>query len=132
MNSEQLIGNRWVRAAGVVCALACAGAVGLNLAGGLSRGQAALRLTAWLAGFLAVLAGVHWSQSIYGRWMRAAGVLNIVATTLLLGACYFLIVPVFWAIVQLRHIGRTRGGRDSYWHERRPVDPDLRYFQRMG
>jgi hypothetical protein len=64
--------------------------------------------------------------------MRAAGVMNVVTTTALLGACYFLIVPWFWAIVQLRRAGGRLRGADSYWHERRRVERDLRYFQRMG
>jgi hypothetical protein len=115
-----------------VLTVACVGAIAVNRLGMTPQAHGVLRLTAWISGFLALLSAVHWSPRIYSRWMRAAGVMNLVTTTVLLGACYFLIVPLFWAIVQLRRGGRRLRGVDTYWHQRRRVEPDLRYFQRMG
>jgi hypothetical protein len=132
MNMEALIGNRRVRAAAVAFALLSAGAIATDPAGAWPRWHGALRLAAWAGGFLALLAAVHWSQGIHRRWMTAAGAINVVMTTLLFGACYLLIVPVFWAMIRLRRLGRTTAGDESQWHERRQVDLDLRYFQRMG
>jgi hypothetical protein len=132
LNSEQLIGSRQARAAAIILWLVCVSAIALDRAGVMAREHGVLRSAGWAAGFLALLAVVHWSHRIYSRWMRLAGVLNAVVTAVLLGVAYFAIVPLFWAIVQTRRAGRRMRGRDSYWHARRRVDPDLRYFQRMG
>jgi len=132
MNTDQLIGNRWVRAAAVAAALCVVIAAGAGAAGVWPAWHRVLRFVAWSSGFVALLAGVHWSGRIFSRWMQAAGVLNTITTTLLFGACYFVIVPLFWAILQLRRLLTGRRRPRAQWQERDRADADLAFFQRMG
>lgn len=130
MSTEHLIGNTWTRAAAVALLLVAVAAAATVATGVPAPWHLVARVTMWAAGFLALLAGVHWSQRIYKAWMRGAAAINAVVTTVLFGLMYLVVVPVFWAILKLRE--RAAAGRDSQWHERRPVATDAAFFERMG
>jgi hypothetical protein len=83
---------------------------------------------------LTFLALIHSHRTIYSGWMRFAEVLHTVVVTLLFGACYLLVVPLFFLIAWVSDPLRLRrsSNTDSFWIRRKTQAQDTGYFERMG
>ena len=83
---------------------------------------------------VAFMALVHSSHGIYARWMRFAEGLQALIVTVLFGACYLLVVPLFFALSWYQDPLRLRrrAQEHSFWVQRAAGSDDLRSFQRMG
>jgi hypothetical protein len=130
MSPAKLVGTSGVRLATI--ALLAASAAGVFL---YRRDPSTFVLTAAIvATVLAFLGLVHSFGRLYSLWMRFADVLHVVSLSLLFGACYLLVVPLFYLIVRaLNPLGlRRRGDRQSFWIRRRSPKVDPHSFQRMG
>ncbi|MGE3345715.1 MAG: hypothetical protein AB7L71_20010 [Vicinamibacterales bacterium] len=66
-------------------------------------------------------------------WMRFADHLHIVMTTVLFGAVYLLVVPVFALVARLTDAGgwRPRGTPPSTWRPKTPITHDRSFFDRL-
>jgi hypothetical protein len=127
MNVQRIIGSSWIRLACVVLAL-------LSAAAFVAAGRQWIGPPGWVRfagvvlGLLAAMAFVHAFRPVYAVWMRVAGVLNQVMTTLLFGLVYLVIVPPFSLVMRLVDPLRARRAKpaESLWIERpsEPVDAD--------
>jgi hypothetical protein len=80
---------------------------------------------------LAWLGVVHASAGLFALWMRFADLLHTVAVTVLFGACYLVVVPLFRLALWFRDPLSVRRARQTSWVPRtRLVDADS--LERMG
>ena len=99
MNLEKLlVGSLYTRvAAGVFGLLA---GLGLVLVwSGFDEGHHWIRISAIICALLAGITGIYCSRAVFGWWMRFAKVLNGVATTIVFGLCYLVLVPFFVPLI---------------------------------
>jgi H+/Cl- antiporter ClcA len=134
VNLEKLlVGSLYTRVTAVALGL-LAGLGLLLVVSGFDEGRHWIRVSAIVCGLLAGLAGIYCSRVVFGWWMRFAKVLNAIATTIVFGLCYLVLVPFFvpfiWALDPLRL--RRGSSPASFWHERpkTPVNADT--LRRMG
>ena len=86
-----------------------------------------------VVGLLAVFGLILSFRSSYQLWMRMAERLQSVVTTLLFGACYLLVVPIFAAFVRMSDPLQLRPRKGaSSWVAMRREAHDARSYQRMG
>lgn len=127
------VGSKWIRATAVGLAVLCV----VTLLG--ARQATAGSTLRWMLTTGALVTGVATaaclplsSRRFYPIWMRWAERLNALVMTLLFGACYLLIVPLFfllqWKSDPLRL--RSRSQAKTFWRPRPPRD--ARSFERMG
>ena len=92
-----------------------------------------IRFAGLILGLLAAMAGIHSFRSAYAVWMRFAGVLNRVMTTLLFGLVYLIIVPPFSAVLRRLDPLRVRKGKASQtlWVKRSSGSVDADSLNRM-
>lgn len=133
MNSDKLIGSVGVRLATLVFFLLSATAAVLYARSLFPNGKALLVLAVGSAilGFVGV---IHASQTLYVLWMRWAMTLHTGMIIMLFGACYLLIVPVFFLMVwpfDLLRL-RKRSEVETFWIRRRSSACELASLQRMG
>ena len=130
MDSARFVGSVSTRLATIALVLVCLGSV---VQYGRAPSPIILTLTIG-AGFLAFLGMIHCFGALYSRWMRFAGLLHTVAVTVLFGACYLFVVPLFYLFVRvsdpLRLRSRAQPG--SFWIRRRNPGLDPSTLQRMG
>jgi len=133
MDSARLVGSSLVRLATAILA-GVSLATGLALRGNGFAGMRSVLLALTIGtGILAFLGLVHSFRLLHTAWLAYARVMHVLAVTVLFGACYLLIVPVFWLILRpfdpLRLRRRSRG--NTFWIPRREeFDPTS--LQRMG
>lgn len=130
VDSAKLVGSPGIRLATIVLVLVGLGGVALYR-------REPSSLVFWptiVVGLLALIALIHCFRRLYAQWMRFAAVLHKVALTVLFGACYLLVVPVFHLIVRLLDPLRLRRKpeADTFWVERRRPDVDPVSLRRMG
>lgn len=83
---------------------------------------------------IALLAVVHSFRTVFDLWMRVARMMHLVATSLLFGIVYLLIIPFFavwtwWSDpLQLRR----KGDAQTFWRPRRQTPTDWDSLQRMA
>ena len=131
MDPSQLVGSAAIRGATLLFAAVCAAAVSMS---GSSPG--AQRLLTWLAigsGLFAAIGFLHSFQSTYSAWLRFAERLQTVVISILFGACYLLVVPLFRLFTQISDPLRLRRRMraETFW-VLRPEDSDLDSLERMG
>jgi hypothetical protein len=127
------VGSRWIRttaaAAAALCLAAIAGKLSVGEVSALAR---ALGPLAFVSALVAVVCLPLCSRRVYPVWMRFAARLNTVVVTGIFGACYLLIVPLFWLLrwradpLRLRSDPRVK----TYWVQR--PKRDAQSFERMG
>jgi drug/metabolite transporter (DMT)-like permease len=121
MEFDSLVASLRVRIATIMLALTCAVFIGR------------LPLLAVIAGILAVLGGLLSFHASYVLWMRFAARLQTVVTTILFGACYLLLIPVFAVFVRMGDPLRLRmSADDSTWVPIERDADDVQSYQRMG
>lgn len=126
MDVSRFIGSATVRLIALVLAASFAW-VALGVTAGRLPWYAAL-----VSGLLAWIAVVHSSRPLYAWWMRVAEALHTLVITVLFGACYLLIVPLFGLLTRRRDPLRLRRRRlESSWEVRRG-SIDARSLERMG
>jgi hypothetical protein len=133
MNSDRLVGSVGVRLATVVFFLLSVTALALYERGLFPNGRALLVLAVGSA-ILGFMGMIHAFRTLYARWMRWAMILHIGMITILFGACYLLVVPVFFLMVWPFDLLRLRKRiePETFWIRRRSSTCDLTSFQRMG
>jgi hypothetical protein len=130
---DRIVGSLGIRLAAAGLALACLFGSLLYRDRAFPDASGTVLFLTIASGVLALMAGVHVSRAIYARWLALSQRLHSLVVTVLFGACYLLVVPVF------RLIGLTRdplrlGRRDraeTFWIPRRQ-DPGPESFERMG
>jgi hypothetical protein len=89
------------------------------------------RLAVVILAVAAWMGVVHSSARLFALWMRLADTLHTVAVTVLFGACYLVVVPVFRLVLWFRDPLSLRRARQTSWVPRtRLVDADS--LERMG
>jgi hypothetical protein len=86
-----------------------------------------------VSGFVGLIGFIHCFRAIYDRWLTFTHALHKVVTTVLFGACYLLVVPLFWLITlpfDLLRV-RRRDAVESFWIAKQDK-PDKSSFGRMG
>ncbi len=132
MDTGRFVGTLGVRLATATLAAICA-AGAFTLGRPDLPGRGVLLAVTFVAGFLALVGFIHCFRAIYDRWLVFTRVLHTVVTTVLFGACYLLVVPLFWLITlpfDLLRV-RRRPAAESFWVEK-PGKADPSSFQRMG
>jgi len=72
-------------------------------------------------------------KDFYDLWMRAAKTLHAGVAAFLFGACYILVVPIFFLMIWPFDVLRLRrSDAPTFWIRRRTASCDLRSLQRMG
>ncbi len=80
---------------------------------------------------LAWMSVVHASAALFALWMRFADTLHTIAVTVLFGACYLIVVPVFRLALWFRDPLSLRRAHQTSWVSRtRTVDAGS--LERMG
>ena len=134
MNSDRLVGSTGIRLATLVFSLLCVTAVVLYERDFFSELSEVLLILAIGSGVLAFIGLTHSFRVVYSLWMKFAETLHTVTITLLFGACYLVVVPVFflmvWPFDPLRL--RNRSEPDTFWIQRRNPRCDPPSLQRMG
>jgi hypothetical protein len=130
MNPDRLIGSAGIRFATLILALLCLAAMALDF---LSQAGVVLRTLTFGCAILTFMGIVYSFRAVYSLWMRVAKALHAVGVTLLFGACYLFIIPLFflisWAFDPLRL--RNRSEPQTFWIPRRRTPCDLTFLQRM-
>jgi H+/Cl- antiporter ClcA len=134
VNLEKLlVGSLYTRvAAGVFGLLA---GLGLVLVwSGFDEGHHWIRISAIICALLAGITGIYCSRAVFGWWMRFAKVLNGVATTIVFGLCYLVLVPFFVPLIWILDPLRLRRGSNpaSFWHEKPKTPVNVDTLRRMG
>lgn len=133
MKTDRIVGSAGIRLATILTA-SLAVAMWLIVGLGLTQRASGVGVGALILTLLSVMGGVHTSATIYARWMRFAGILNQVMTTLLFGVVYFVVVPPFalvmWLVDPLAL--KSKSTVHSTWRERHRQSVDFRSLQRMG
>jgi hypothetical protein len=132
VNIERIVGSLGIRLAAAGLALACLFGAWLYRDGAFPDASGWVLFLTIASGVLALMAGVHTSRAVYARWLAFSQRLHGFVVTVLFGACYLLVVPLF------RLVGLTRdplrlGRRDraqTFWIPRQNPGPDS--FERMG
>ena len=130
MDSARFVGSVSTRLATIAFALVCLGGVVQY-----GRAPSSIILTVTVgSGFLAFIGLIHCFRTLYSRWMRFAGLLHTVALTVLFGACYLFVVPLFYLFVRVLDPLklRSRGQSGTFWIRRRNPGVDPSTLQRMG
>ena len=83
-------------------------------------------------GICAFIAVIPSFRTLYYRWLAFAEFLQGIVVTVLFGACYLLIVPLFAVIAHALDSSRVRTKSKSFWRPRHPAAGDESYFSRMG
>jgi hypothetical protein len=134
MNPNRLVGSVGVRFATLLLSLLCVTGLVLYDHSFVPIGNKALLMLAVGSGILAFLGMIHAFRTVYARWLRLTRALHTVLITVLFGACYLFVVPVFslmvWPFDPLRL--RHRPKLDTFWIRRRSPGCDLASLQRMG
>lgn len=131
MDPARFVGSANVRCATLLFAGSCVTAALLQ------RGSpGAGGMLSWLAvgsGLLAFIGLIHSFASVYAVWLGFAERAHTVVISVLFGACYLLVVPVFRLITlasdPLRL--RKRSHAKTFWISRQE-DPDPASLERMG
>lgn len=77
--------------------------------------------------------GTRRAARLYRWWLRVAARIQTVVVTILFGACYLLVVPLFSLMLVLRGRLRSRRGAErSDWIDVPAEDTTVESFQRMG
>jgi hypothetical protein len=104
-------------------------------AGDVLPGRSGQMLSLVIAvGILTFMGFVHASSAIYSMWIRFASALHVVVITVLFGAVYLAIVPLFALMVWPFDVLGLRGSAraKTFWISKRRVGSDLNSFQRIG
>ena len=122
MDPIRLVGSALMRCAALLFAGACA--------------AAAVHQLAWLAiasGVLAFISLIHSFSSLYTAWLAFAEVARVAVITVLFGACYLLVVPVFRLVTLFSDplLLRNRSRAETFWSERLD-DSDPGSLERMA
>ncbi len=88
-------------------------------------------MIAVVAGVLAAFGAILSFHSSYDAWLPLAERIQKVVTTVLFGACYLLIVPLFSIFVRAGDPLRLRESDSSWVTEQREAS-DAQSYQRMG
>jgi drug/metabolite transporter (DMT)-like permease len=121
MDPGKLIASPGVRVASALLVIVSVAALGFQ------------PIVAAVTGLLAFLGLIMSFRSSYQAWMRMAERLQTVVTTILFGACYLLVVPLFAAFVRMSDPLRLRRPKnESSWVGTRQEARDARSYQRMG
>lgn len=134
MNPDRLVASPGVRFATVVSIGLCVTGAVLYAFDLTSTASGMLLVLAVGSGILALVGMIHSFRVVYTRWMRFAQVLHTAVVTLLFGACYLFVVPVFFLMVwpfDLLRL-RKRSSQHTFWHRRRSVKVDADSLTRMG
>jgi hypothetical protein len=72
-------------------------------------------------------------KRIYAGWMAFAHRLQVIVTTVLFGAIYLVVVPLFALVAVTGDTLRLRRSsrRETFWVRRRPERHDDAFFDRM-
>ena len=134
MNSDKFVGSVGVRLATLLFLLLSVMAVVLYERGSFPNVSKAPLIVAVVAGILAFIGMIHSVRKVYTAWLNLAMTLNTVMITILFGACYLLVVPVFFVIRWPSDpLGvRKRFEVDTFWVRRRRSRCDLASLQRLG
>jgi hypothetical protein len=134
VNSDRLVGSVGVRLATLLFLLLSVTVVVLYKHGSFPNVSKALLIVAVVAGILAFIGVIHSIRTVYTAWLNLAMTLNTVMITILFGACYLLVVPVFFAIRWPSDpLGvRKRSEVETFWIRRRRSRCDLASLQRLG
>lgn len=131
--------NRWIGSTAVRCGTAVLAALSLTAALVYRRelvpgASGIVFAAAVVCGILAAIGFVHCFRAVYTWWMKFADVLQTVVVSILFGACYLLIVPIFALIVRILDPLRLSKRRETgtLWIRRRPDAYDWNSFERLG
>jgi hypothetical protein len=132
VNIERFVGTATVRLATLVVIL-------LSLTTALPDARGMFPNGKWLpvvtvaTGVVAFIGLIHSFRMLYDLWMRAVTTLHTGMVTLLFGACYLLVVPVFFLMVWPFDVLRLRkSDPKTFWIRRRRSECNLASLQRMG
>ena len=134
MNLDRWIGSAGTRVATLTFALLCLTVVAVHMRRLLPQtGQLAI-VVACASGLLALVGVIYSFHPVYSLWMRMAKGLNTIVVTVLFGACYLIIVPVFFLVVFRSDPLRLRRRFDpkTFWIPRHRDPIDSTAFRRMG
>jgi hypothetical protein len=124
--------NRFVGTPLALAATLGMGAVTIVLASSVGSGPRYLLPASIVAGILTWVAFVHTHAALYRLWMKFAHVLHTVAISVIFGACYLLIIPIFRAVLWFRDpLGLRRPPEESSWVAR-TAKSDALSMERMG
>lgn len=130
---KRFVGSTHAKAAAAVLVAAFLGALAAlwSLAPGGPRGL--LRIAIVVLGFLTALALIHATRRGFAAWMKGAAVLQRIVTTILFGACYILVVPLFALLARLKDpLGLRTRSEDTYWIPRKRSALDRESLRRMA
>ena len=134
MDPSRIVGSAGIRVATLAVLLLSATGVLLRDHIVVAGAGDALFFSVIGGGFLALIGLIHSFRAVYSRWLRLAKLLQTLVITILFGACYLLIVPLFFVILRasdpLRL--RTRSEPESFWLPRRGARTDEKSLARMG
>jgi hypothetical protein len=134
MTIDNLVGSTLVRGITAVLTVVSAAVVTLYLRDGFAGAPRLGFALSVAGGVLTFMAFVHTTRGIYARWLAFAAKLHSVVITILFGAVYLIVVPIFalvtWPLDILRL--RNRPGLGTYWIDKRPVADVASELQRMG
>lgn len=133
MDQEKLVEATSTRVVATVSAAVC---IAFVIASQQLGASTWLIAAAILSGLVAALGLIFSFKSIYTAWMRFAAVLQSLITTILFGACYLLIVPIFTIFTRITDplgLRPTKPDDNTYWIKRHNVDANNpSSYQRMG
>jgi hypothetical protein len=130
---DRIVGSLGIRLAAAALALACVCGALLYRGRAFPDAQGLVLALSIASGVLALMAGVHTSRAVYARWLALSQRLHSLVVTVLFGACYLLVVPLFRLIGLTRdplRLGRRDPG-ETFWIPRRE-DQGPESFERMG
>lgn len=132
MNPATLVGTSGVRITAAAL-LAVTVTATVSYANGLLPRTGATLTLLIVSAIVTFMALVHTAKPVYDAWMRFAETLHGIVVTVLFGAIYLLIVPVFAALVWPFDLLRLRKrDADTFWIAKRSVGAELKQFERMG
>lgn len=78
---------------------------------------------------------LDWVKAVYTRWMKIAGTIGQIVTTIILGAVYYTMFTSGSVILRLLKKDLLDRGLDksagSYWIPRPPSDPNNKHFEKQ-
>jgi hypothetical protein len=134
MSSERYVGTPATRAVALLSALVAAAIAVWIWLDASPPALVWLRAGCVLLTFVALLGAIHSFRFTYRAWMAFAERLHKVATIVLFGAIYLVVVPPFaiiaWWLDPLQL--RPARGDSTYWVKKKHEPPGLEMLQRMS